>query len=167
MELDNKAILWCQGTTPTTPSDIVIDGKQSVYEHQNDQDLAIGFINTAKKTKVYSHKDGDNTSPSFMLWFSKHKKKDTQQWLFVQGNYHTKDDVGRLRVYQYAFRLFENSDVVTTFIQYSKMIGCEPFDTDIEKIMKYTTNKKTISWKTRTIIITIALVALLSIIFLR
>lgn len=152
-----NAILCVQGTSPTSQSDLIIDGKLLKYNHLDEQDLALGFINTLKKILVYQHRDRDGTSPSYRLSIS--SKTDGIRWIILQGNYKDKDEVGRLIGFKYAAKL-QNSNLVQTFIDYTHMAGYTLFDEDIvfteNKIKQINKNKK--KWIIITMVVTLAIV---------
>ena len=142
----NKAFLWSQALNTTSNDFCVIDGTFSEYDRTVEQYEALSEMNRSDfRQQAVSHPEG--CSPSF-------RKRKRKGWLYVQGNYQEKDDIGRLRVYRFIIKSDDWSEARQTLVAYSQQIGCTPFAADLEQLESNKNNlKKTVLW----IIITIAL----------
>lgn len=118
-----KSVLWSQGLSATDPGYLVIDGKPSRYSGSSEQENAMAMMNSMSFILERKHKEGDGTSPSFVV-------KKNEQWLYVEGNFQEKDCADRLRVFRYLIHSQKPEEVVFTLEDYARKLECNLFQKD-------------------------------------
>ena len=125
-----NTVLWSQGVNETDPGYFVIDGNYSRYSKTNkEQEEVLILMNTSQFKTLNRHRDGDDTSPSFVA------KKDNN-WYYLEGNFKEKDASGRLRIFRFMTNLRKSDDIIKTLTEYANKIGCTVDDNDVKQLKK-------------------------------
>lgn len=131
-----NTVLWSQGVTETDPGYFVIDGKYSRYLNTNkEQEEVLLLMNTSRFKTLKRHRDGDGTSPSFIV-------KSNNDWCYFEGNFKEKDTSERLRVFRFMTNLKKTDDIIRALTEYANKMECTVNDNDLKQFTK--TLKKSI-----------------------
>lgn len=125
-----NTVLWSQGVTETDPGHFVIDGNYSRYSNTNkEQEEVLILMNTSQFKTLKRHRDGDGTSPSFVV-------KSNDDWYYLEGNFKEKDTSERLRVFRFMTNLKKSDDVIRILTEYANKMGCTVNDDDLKQLKK-------------------------------
>lgn len=156
-----KAVLWSQGISETDSEFFVIDGAYSRYSGSLEQDEALRLMNKSPFELVKRHKDGEKTSPSFMV-------KKSKDWLYIEGNFNEKDSAERLRIYRFTISSTNSKEITQTLENYAHKMECTIYKQDLielknicNRIFLFQNFRNNKTLKTCTIVVIMALVVCL------
>lgn len=125
-----NSILWSQGTSETDPGYFVIDGNYSRYSNTNkEQEEALILMNTSQFKILKKHRDGESTTPSFVV-------KNNNHWYYLEGNFKEKDASERFRVFRFMTNLKKTEDIIQTLTEYANKMECTVNNNDLKQLKK-------------------------------